>query len=407
MNGYDFRVISADSHVDEPIDEWVSRLPEELLPVARRLVEIDGQQYIVNEGLAPIRKQWSDREFGSDVFSEEELEREFRADETGGRDLEKRIKLIESDGVWGEVIFPNRYLALGAHPNPRYQEIMARYYNDMVAEVFLGMPDRFAPVALLPSVVPADAAAEARRCRELGFRTVMLPPVVPWLPYWHTEWDVVWSMVEELEMPVNFHVFSGNLAQGTDFGNLWIIPDELVESGREIFRGEREEEHLATTAMGMAAGMSPMMHLIGSGTLDRHPRLRFVLTEAEAGWIPWALQALDTMQRRRRFGRVSLELRPSEYFHRQGWATFLEDSVAIELLERIGADRLMWSNDYPHDEGTYHESGAIIQRLIGHLPSQVQKQLLHDTAAQLYGLDGASLAPPGVPLGAGSWEGGS
>lgn len=385
-----FRPISADSHVDPPMEELIARMPAELRGQSRRLVEIDGKPFYEIPGLAPISAEFADRQIAlSDVGPNDlEKEREFRNDPTGGRDIPLRIKMIESDGVWGELIFPNRLLSLGAHPNPAYQREMARIYNDMCQEVFGDVFDRFAPAALVSMLDIGDAVAEALRVAELGFAHVMLPPIVPWTPYWHRDWEPLWAALEEIGLVASFHVFSGNTAQGVDFGNLWVIPDELVELGKRNFRTEQVDERLSTTTMCMASAMSALMHLTGAGVLDRHPNLRFAMVESEAGWLPWALQTLDLMQSRRRFGLVNLELRPSEYFHRQGWATFIEDKIAIDLLEYIGADRLMWSNDWPHDEGTYLESEEVTNRLLGHLPDETKSKLLHDNAAALFGLDG-------------------
>jgi predicted TIM-barrel fold metal-dependent hydrolase len=383
----DFRTISSDSHVEEPIDDLIARLPEDLQPLSRQFVERDGETMLEIPGLAPISVDFSERAFEA-APGDKEWDREFRNDPTGGRDVPLRVKNIESDGVWGEVIYPNRMLALGAHPSEAYQREMARIYNDFVAETFGDHFDRFAPSPLVSTVNVDDAVAETYRVADLGFHSILLPPIVPWMPYWAREWEPLWSALEEVNLPVNFHVFSGNTAQGVDFGNLFVIPEELVARGRALFKAERTDERLSTTTMCMAAAMSPLMHLIGAGVLDRHPRLKFALVESEAGWLPWALQALDLMQSRRRFGLTNLELQPSEYFHRQGWATFIEDRVAIGMLDYIGVDRLMWSNDWPHDEGTYQESEQIVNRLLGHLPDSTKRKLLHDNAAALYGLDG-------------------
>lgn len=388
----DFRPISSDSHVEEPIDDLIARLPEDLRDQSRRFVERDGETILEIPGLAPISLEFSERQFDA-AEGDKEWDREFRNDPTGGRDIPLRIKNIESDGVWGEVIYPNRLLALGAHPSVDYQREMTRIYNDFLLETFGEHGDRFAPAPLVSTVNVADAVAETYRIADLGFRCIMLPPIVPWLPYWANDWEPLWAALEEVDLPVNFHVFSGNTAQGVDFGNLFVIPDELVQQGRDLFKAERVDERLSTTTMCMAAAMSPLMHLIGAGVLDRHPRLKFALVESEAGWLPWALQALDLMQTRRRFGLTSLELRPSEYFHRQGWATFIEDRVAIDMLDYIGVDRLMWSNDWPHDEGTYQESEVILNQLLGHLPDVTKRKLLHDNAAALYGLDAAAADP--------------
>lgn len=391
LTGYDFHIISTDGHVDPPQADLIARLPEHLREFAPRTVVRDGVEYIDIPGMAPISKAFSDGQMEGRGDNAMEAEREFRNDPDGGRNLVKRKAQLELDGVWGEVVFPHSFLSLSAHPNAEYQREMGRLYNDMCAEIFLASErDRYAPAALLSTLEPLDAVAEAQRVKDLGFTCVMLPPIVPWLPYWHMDWEPLWSALEELDLVLNFHVFTGNTSQGVDFGNLWVIPPDLAELGRVRFRAERVDERLSTTVMCMASAMSPMMHLIGSGILDRHPRLRFALVESEAGWIPWALQALDLMQRRRRFAMINLDLQPSEYFKRQGWGTFLEDKVAIDTLDYIGVDKLMWSNDWPHDEGTYLESQDIIKRLIGHLPYETQKKLLHDNAAKLYSLDQAN-----------------
>jgi len=383
----DYRVISTDGHVQPPPD-LVERLPEHLRKFAPSTITIDGAEFIDIPGMAPISKTFAEGQMAGPGTDPAEAVKEFRNDPTGGRDLAKRQVEQELDGVWGEVVFPHSLLSLGAHPVAEYQAAMCRIYNDMCAETFLATArDRYAPSALLSTLDPLTAVAEATRAKRLGYVCVMLPTVVPWLPYWHQDWEPLWSALEELDLVINFHVFTGNTAQGVDFGNLWVIPPDLADVGRERFRAERVDERLSTTVMCMASAMSPMMHLIGSGTLDRHPNLKFALIESEAGWIPWALQELDLMQKRRRFAMVKLELRPSEYFHRQGWGTFIEDHVAISTLEYIGEDRLMWSNDWPHDEGSYLESQQTIDRLLGHLPYETRKKLLHDNAATLYKLD--------------------
>lgn len=389
ITGYDFRIISTDCHVDPPQDELVSRLPEDLRRFAPSTVMIDGEEFIDIPGLSPISKAFAEGQMAGDG-NEREYEREFRNDPEGGRNLATRSAALERDGVWGEVVFPHSFLGLSAHPNADYQREMTKLYNNFCAETFLDTVehrDRYAPAALLSTLEPTDAVNEAIHAKELGFVGVMMPPIVPWLPYWHRSWDPLWSALEELDLVLNFHVFTGNTAQGVDFGNLWVIPPDLAEIGRARFKAERTDERLSTTVMCMASNMSPLMHLIGSGTLDRHPNLKLALVESEAGWIPWALQALDLMQQRRRFAMVNLELKPSEYFRRQIWGTFLEDKVAIDLLDYLGEDHLMWSNDWPHDEGTFLESQAIIKELTGHLPLSTQKKLLRDNAAELYHLD--------------------
>jgi predicted TIM-barrel fold metal-dependent hydrolase len=80
-----------------------------------------------------------------------------------------------------------------------------------------------------------------------------------------------------------------------------------------------------------------------------------------------------------------LGLLPSEYWKRQGYATFQDDPPGMELLHHLGADRLLWGNDYPHHEGTWPHSDEAIDRTMGHLDDSQRRAILGETAAALYG----------------------
>jgi predicted TIM-barrel fold metal-dependent hydrolase len=387
MTVFDIRVISVDSHVDEEIDVLIRELPAALQQEARhRTVLEDGREMIVVPGLSPITLDFAERAAVSSDGHEPDPRKEFRNDPSGGRDIQTRIAAIAADGVWGEVIYPNRTLAMAAHPNPEYQKHMARIYNDWAWSQFSPARGRFVPVAVLPMHNPTDAAAEVHHAASTGFSGVLMPPVVPWRPYWHSSWEPLWTAIEETGLIANFHVFSGNTAQQGDLGDFFVLSDELIAEGRRSLSSEHADERMSTTVLTMAGAMSTLAHLTGAGVLMRHPNMTFVLVESEAGWLPWLLQAMDHMQARRNFdAQIKLDLKPSEYFHRQGYATFIEDRVAIDLLPYIGEDRLMWSNDYPHDEGTFGESEQILQQLMAHLPEATQRKLLFENAARVYG----------------------
>src|SRR5439155_5805580 len=93
----------------------------------------------------------------------------------------------------------------------------------------------------------------------------------------------------------------------------------------------------------------------GAARLLRHPAavpapaVRPV--EANIGWIPTVLEQLDDMFLRYRWFSGAVELMkemPSRIFHRNFWATFMIDTVGIELRHRLNVDHVMWSTDYPH-----------------------------------------------------------
>jgi len=78
---------------------------------------------------------------------------------------------------------------------------------------------------------------------------------------------------------------------------------------------------------------------------------------------------------------------PSEFFARQGHITFSDDPVALHNIRFTGADGLLWGSDYPHDEGTFPNSQAVIERTFNGVSEVDKRKIVHDNAARLYGFD--------------------
>jgi len=139
-------------------------------------------------------------------------------------------------------------------------------------------------------------------------------------------------------------------------------------------------------AMSMARGQNPVALLIASGVLERHPDMRFVVVECGAGWLAWLLYVMDEqVDKKHMWVRPQLELRPSEYFRRQGAVTFSDDPIALKHLDYTGAEVLLWGSDYPHDEGTFPHSQEVIARTFQGLTEADKRKIVHDNAAALYG----------------------
>jgi predicted TIM-barrel fold metal-dependent hydrolase len=96
---------------------------------------------------------------------------------------------------------------------------------------------------------------------------------------------------------------------------------------------------------------------------------------------------MDQMQKRRHLYREKLPLRASDYFRRQGYVTITDDAVALRALEPSDARRLLWGNDYPHDEGTWPNSQPQIESIRKALPAEDASMVLGGNAADLYGFD--------------------
>ena len=385
-------LITADAHVGET-DDMIQRVPEEFRErIPRMSLRPDGALIIeVGDRLIedPPAAEFDDR-----------VRRlEFRNDPSLGTDLASRYRDMAVEGVDGQVIFPN--LGLGCNAGlepPEFHAAWARAYNDFVWEVFADDRKRFKLAAMIAVEDIEIAIAEATRCVEKGFSTLFLPCSMPWQPYRLKIYEPLWRFAEEARIPLNFHVFSGNLSPlGGDFAQLGAVTPERYQRAQQL-EDAYADEQLGTTVMGIASGMSPVVELTGSGVLERHPDLRFVITEADCGWLAWVLQALDQMQERRAHYLDKLSLRASDYFRRQGFITITDDPVALHNVEFTGTDCLLWGNDYPHDEGTFPESRQGIDRIVEKLGPETARSVLSGHAAELFGFDLKYLQNTHVPV---------
>jgi predicted TIM-barrel fold metal-dependent hydrolase len=146
--------------------------------------------------------------------------------------------------------------------------------------------------------------------------------------------------------------------------------------------------------------------MIFSGVFERHPRLRFVLTEQGAGWIPVVLAQLDHYCKRMdpatgtaesRFGGAAvskLSMLPSEYWARQCYvgASFLR-VTECPMRTEIGVDRIMWGADYPHTEGTTPYSKQALQRTFAGVDPSEVRAMVGVNAAGVYHFDLDALRP--------------
>ena len=74
-------------------------------------------------------------------------------------------------------------------------------------------------------------------------------------------------------------------------------------------------------------------------------------------------------------------------FHRNFWATFMIDTVGMDLRHRLNVDQLMWSTDYPHTGSDWPSSRITIERNFRGVPKTEVKKMLHDNCRRLYKLD--------------------
>lgn len=351
------RLISADSHVNEPPEIFAERLPARLRDRAPRVAEVDGVASLVIEGLRPRKLPR-----GREALRGEALERA----QAGGWDPALRMRDQDRDGVSGEVVFPTLGLqACFATPDPVLQMALARAYNDWVAEVFTPYPDRFAAAAVIPMSDLDAAIAEARRAADLGLRSLFLPIQMPAKPYNDPDYDRFWAVAEEIGLTLSFHAGTGH--------------EPRIERGP----GGAVINYLLGS---QADGAHLICYLTMSGVLERFPGIQIVTVETGSAWLAWVVTTMDEIyERHQMWAQPKLRLKPSEYVARQAHVTFQNDPVGIANRSFTGVAALIWGSDYPHPEGTWPHSRASLERQLAGVPDAERKAMVGGTAARLFG----------------------
>jgi predicted TIM-barrel fold metal-dependent hydrolase len=286
-----------------------------------------------------------------------------------GFDLRVRAQHLSAEGVAQEIVYPQSLLGLIRYPDSEMQERMYRIYNQYLAELQARNPGRFFGVGILSNWWdPAKAEAAVQQIVDLGLKTFMLPfspgkglDGKP-LDYAGPEMDRLWAVANAAGLPVNFHIGEVPASGGRgSFGTFFIVQ------------------------------ASPFRRVLGSlifgGVLDRNPKLRIVFAEGGLNWAAGALQDAElTYDVHRQMLDPPLRRRPTDYWREHCYATFQTDTLGLKMLDRLGADRVMWAQDYPHSEGTFGFTATAIQEVLDAVSEDEARLILGGTAQSLYRL---------------------
>jgi predicted TIM-barrel fold metal-dependent hydrolase len=383
-------MISADCHANEPGGYLAERIPAEYRDRIPRIVnKDDGSEWVITEGgrpqmvkrpaAAPTQQEqapFEKPEHNRAVHTRMEQEDVLRS--TTGKTIEQRLEDQAADGVDIELIFANKGLTCFMTPDPVFAAAMCAVWNDWAYEWFGGShgwnDGRTRPLASIATGHPDLAVAEVRKAAGRGFVGLCLgnQPFFGAKPGTELEYndpvfEPLWSVIEETGLPITFHVSTGR------------DPRAIGGNGAAI---------ITYVCHSMETTIEPLVQLISSGVLERHPGLQAGMVESGIGYVPWLLETMDHAYRAHHmFVRPVIPELPSHYFRQHCFATFQEDHVGVDTVERFDLENnLMWANDYPHHEGSWPHSAASIERQMGHLALGTRAKLLGENAKRVFRL---------------------
>ena len=319
-------------------------------------------------------------------------------------DSHERRADLERDGVAAEILFPNTVppfydtaFHIAPPPTPeQYPRWLAgiRAHNRWLADFCAEEPERRAGIGLIHLNDIDDAIEDVRWIKEHGLRGGILLPTIPpdvdWVkPLNHPDYDRLWAVCQDLEVPINCHGGTGSPSYAR-------VPSSALIMLAEIPMYSRR----------------PLLFLMLSGVFERFPRLRFVMTEQGCSWLPGMLQQLDMILENVRENQAVGELRfkpehilpksATEYVEQNVWFGISFPQRADVEVARSGIvslDKFMWGSDYPHDEGTYPYTREALRQVFSDWPEEDLRKILGENAAELYDFDLDALAPLAAQLG--------
>ena len=391
----EYRVISADSHLDLNPEVWTHRVPAKWRDRApKRVVMSDGSDGVVCDGSEPNSIGLT-RNVGV-PFEEIPFQISRFSDPVGNGTPELRLEEQNRDGVDAEVMFT---WADGMFRNAKDDELylaLVHAYNEYLAEEYMAAsPDRLIANGIVPVTGLEDSLRELEHCAELGFKGITLNTFPSGRGFPTPEDDNFWAASLDLGIGISCH--GGGRLGGFGGGALGSRKADPVFNYPHFIDSPQNHKGDALSLLfsnqgGSHNGMA-VMQMAYAGVWDRFPNLKVYFAETMVGWLPFCLFMLDDNYRRyqpmmRHFwGMPDLERKPSEYMRDHSlWGT-LYDPFGIQVRDAIGTENILFSTDFPHAAGDWPNSQQIIGDMFDAVPEDDKHAILAGNAVKFWHLD--------------------
>ena len=244
---------------------------------------------------------------------------------------------------------------------------VARESNDFLADAVKRHPKRFAGLAALPTAAPDRAAGELERCVADGFKGAIING--------HNRgrylddkfyWPILES-AEKLNVPIYLHPTRP--------------PRAVMEAS---YGGFAPDVNWAFSGPGWGWHIETAIHVIRvilGGVFDRFPKLQIAVGHLGEG-LPFMLPRLD---RNMSPAMTKLQRSLGDYLRQNIHYTFGGfnfPATFLDLLLEVGAERIMFSVDYPY--GSMAQARAFLEQLP--VSAADRERIAHGNAEKLFRL---------------------
>jgi predicted TIM-barrel fold metal-dependent hydrolase len=247
---------------------------------------------------------------------------------------------------------------------------LARQFNDRLAAIVAGHPDRYAAFTHLPMTAPEAAADELERTvRHSQFKGALVNGITNGRFLDHASFDPLLARAVALDVPVYIHPS---------------LPPEEVRKAYYDDLPQETGDMLSRAGWGWHSEVAiHVLRMVLAGTFDRHPKLKIIIGHMGEG-LPAMMDRCDAIFTRQTQTYLSRSV--SQTILDQVWITtsgFFTLTPFTALTMKFPIDRILFSVDYPFS------ANAVGRAFLDGLPvSETDRQkIAHRNADALLKLD--------------------
>ena len=363
-------VIDADGHLFETEEIFEKYMEPHLRPYRPRLIADDeGHNFWVVEGSTSYRRPPIPGAFspGTGAPPGGTVAKHRRAP-VGSQTLssiKERLEDLDKEGIDVQYLYPSFLLHINSWQDGVLGNGVCHAYNIWLAKVCAQAPDRLKGVGVVCLRDPEGATREVKLIKELGLAAMMINGIVGSKSLDDPHHEPFFAEADRLRLPIAVH-FSFDLS-----------------TTRELFA------HLFPFRV--LGGIFPIMagftSVICCGLLERYPNLRFAFLEGGCNWVASYLERMEDHFENPRYNARQLISRPPSEYLNSGRIFFGcegNETSLPRIVQDIGAEKLLFSSDYPHADRTEGTARFLKER--SDLSDSAKKKILEENAKQFYGL---------------------
>jgi hypothetical protein len=388
MDRYDGPLFDCDNHYYEAHDAFMRHVPRSMQKRCVQWVEMDGKRRhlvagklnhaVGNPTFNPISKPGVLRKYyrgnPENKTFYELIRSQLEPMPPEYMDRDARIARLHAQGLEGAWLFPTAGVLYEQALSHDIEALCAltEGFNRWLDEDW-GFAYRgklfCAPYLTLADVDWACREVEWALARDARVIVMRPSPILTrdgWRPHTHERFDPFWARVNEAGITVVAHVGSTAYTANGYGGNSAIdaLGGGLKPSVAGLIPERAINDFLLTFAY--------------DKTFERFPNLRIASVENGSGFLGDLFVKLEQSKQRMRW---YYKEDPSALFRRSVWINpFWEDRIP-DVIEHMGADRVLYGSDWPHMEGM-EQPRDILDELEG-VSLADQQKFLHGNGASL------------------------